>query len=217
MITIVPTRGRNDNAKEFSRLFFENSSISDLVFGLDEDDQHQYERLEGVKYEVHPRLKVNGTLNLLAKKYCSEYEYLAFMGDDQRLRTPRWDETFYKVLKNKPLGLAYGDDLIQSERLPTSVVMDSRIVQILGYMAPPCLTHMYIDNFWLDLGLRLQTLFYFPDVVIEHAHFSVGKANLDKTYLDSNNSNQYAEDFAKYRKYLAEHFEDDVQKLLQAI
>lgn len=214
MLTIVPTRGRNDNAKEFARLFFENSKISELVFGLDEDDHQQYERLSNVKYEVNPRLKVNGTLNLLANKYCHKYEYLAFMGDDQRIRTPDWDETFYQELKKIPFGLAYGDDLNQSERLPTSVVMDSRIVRILGYMSPPALVHLYIDNFWLDLGRRLKTLYYFPNIIIEHAHFSVGKAKMDQTYLESNNSDRYTKDCEHYQKYLSENFEKDVEKLL---
>jgi len=213
MLTIIPTRGRNEGAKEFARIFFENSTISDLAFGLDEDDAHSYERLDNVIYDVNPRKRVNGTLNALAKKYCDEYEYLAFMGDDQRVRTPGWDEIFYDNIKSIPLALAYGDDLIQGQRLPTSVVMDARIIRILGYMAPPCLVHMYIDNFWLDVGLALKTLCYFPKVIIEHMHFSKGKSTYDKTYAESNNASQYHTDAQAYRHYLTTDFPGDVAKL----
>jgi hypothetical protein len=34
---------------------------------------------------------MNGTLNLLANKYCNEYEYVCFIGDDHRPRTDGWD------------------------------------------------------------------------------------------------------------------------------
>jgi hypothetical protein len=213
MLTIIPTRGRNESAKEFTRLFRENSVISDLVFGLDEDDHEKYERLDGVRYDVNPRLRVNGTLNLLANKYCHDYEYLAFMGDDQRLRTKGWDLIFYESIKPIPLAIAYGDDLIQGARLPTSVAMDARIVRILGYMAPPCLTHMYIDNFWLDVGKAIKTLCYFPKVTIEHMHFSKGKSEMDATYKESNNALQYKADLSAYMNYLEKDFGNDVAKL----
>ena len=213
MLTIIPSRGRNEGAKEFARVFFENSKISDLAFGLDDDDEASYERLNNVIYEVNPRKRVNGTLNCIASKYCHDYEYLAFMGDDQRVRTLGWDEVMYEQIKNIPLALAYGDDLIQGQRLPTSVVMDSQIVRILGYMSPPCLIHMYIDNFWLDLGVALKTLCYFPQVIIEHMHFSKGKNAYDKTYAESNNPQQYDRDFKSYRNYLANEFPQDIEKL----
>src|SRR5215203_2027590 len=93
VLVIVPSRSRPDNAHAFAEAFVEHSTRSDLLFALDEDDPllAGYAGIPGVQYEVNPRLRLVGTLNLVATKYCEQYDYLAFLGDDHRLRTPGWD------------------------------------------------------------------------------------------------------------------------------
>ena len=48
--------------------------------------------IEGVFYEVNPRLRMNGTLNLVATRYASNYKTIHFLGDDHMVRTKGWDE-----------------------------------------------------------------------------------------------------------------------------
>jgi hypothetical protein len=197
VLLIVPTRGRPDKSVEFYEEFKKNSTITDLVFGLDDDDV-EYPRIDGVIYEVNPRAMMNGTLNLIAKKYANQYDYIAFMGDDHRIRTYGWDEILVNSIKDFKNGIAYGNDLFQREQLPTAVLLSSNIVSKLGFMAPPRQKHLYLDNFWLDLGRALGQIVYHNDVIIEHMHFANGKAEKDAGYAEVNSSEIFNYDRNEY-------------------
>ena len=92
-LVIIPARGRPDKAQVAFDAFKELSKISDFLIGLDDDDADNYSEIEGVIREVNPRLRMNGTLNLLVKKYQDKYETITFMGDDHIVRTYRDWET----------------------------------------------------------------------------------------------------------------------------
>lgn len=213
-LTIVPTRDRNQKAKEFAEAFFKTSNNSDLVFGLDDDNESNYDRLPNVIYDINPRLRLNGTLNLLANKYCTQYEYICFMGDDHRPRTDNWDNLLYESIKDKKYGIAYGNDLIKGHKLPTAVFLNSNIIKKLGYMAPPALTHLYLDDFWRDLGTKISSLVYSDNVVLEHMHYIRGKSELDEIYAEVNSKEMKHKDRDAYEKYLKEQFEQDIGKLV---
>jgi hypothetical protein len=151
-----------------------------------------------------------GTLNAAAVEEAPNFKYLGFMGDDHRTRTEGWDAQVIEALERQPI--VYGNDLIWGEGLPTAVFMRSEIVEKLGYMAPPELVHLYLDNFWLTLGGRIG-IEYLPDVIIEHLHPSVGKAEWTPEYNEVNDGAMYAADEQAFNNYLATRFESDVEKL----
>jgi hypothetical protein len=215
VLVIVPTRARPESTVAFAEAFFANSTRADLLFALDEDDTvlADYPDIPGVQYEVNPRLRVVGTLNLLATKYLEQYTYLAFMGDDHRIRTPAWDQKLVEVIEELPTGIAYGNDLVHGANLPTAVLMDATIVRTLGYMVPPDLIHAYKDNVWRELGMALGSLRYRDDVVIEHLHPYIGKAADDAVYQESNNSAAMARDQAAYDRYRRSRLPLDVARL----
>ena len=215
VLVIVPTRGRPDASVEFHKEFLQKSMISDLMFAIDEDDADSYPRIDDVLYEVNPRMGMNGTLNYVATKYADKYKYIAFMGDDHRVRTFGWDLVMAERIGS--LGVAYGNDLIQGQALPTSVMMSSKIIKAIGYMAPPKQKHMYLDNFWLDLGTRLNAIHYLEDVIIEHLHFSVGKSDMDSSYQETNDSAIYNADKVAYDEYLSTQMDIDIDKILKFV
>ena len=108
-------------------------------------------------------------------------EWVAFLDDDDELlphhlqRCAEWQE-------DSGADLVYPCLLYTS--LPTAVFITSDIIRALGYMAPPCLKHMYLDNYWKALGEGAGCLRYLPDVVIEHMHPEAGKADVDAGYED---------------------------------
>jgi hypothetical protein len=212
VLLIVPTRGRPSKSIEFYDEFKKTSTITDLVFGLDDDDV-EYPRIDGVLYEVNPRAMMNGTLNLIANKYADQYEYIAFMGDDHRPRTPGWDVELVNSIKDIKHGIAYGNDLLQGRNLPTAVLLKSSIVKILGFMAPPAMKHLYLDNFWKDMGIELHSLFYRDDIIIEHLHFAAGKAVKDAGYAEVNSSEVFNHDRLAYLNYMTTQMSDDIEKL----
>lgn len=216
VLLIVPTRGRPDKAKELYDTYVENSFDCDIVFGLDEDDEHNYQRINGAIYEVGPRVYAPQTMNLISQKYFNEYEYFAFMGDDHRIRTKDWDKILLEPIEKKGYGFSYGNDLIQGEKLCTAVMFSTNIIKpIDGLMVLPThpKKHLYADDFWMQLGLRLEAITYCPDVVIEHLHYSVGKSEMDTSYAETNTPERYSVDGAEFTNYLQNHIDNDVLKI----
>ena len=216
-LVIIPARGRPDKAKTAFDALASLSKISDFMIGLDDDDAHNYPELDGVIREVNPRLKMNGTLNLLATKYADKYETITFMGDDHLVRTEGWDEKLYESIKNRGFGIAYANDLFQGENLPTQVMMSTNIIKELGFMSPPKLIHLFMDNFWKMFGQVLGCLDYRGDVVIEHMHYMAGKSASDAQYLEVNSSDVSNHDALVFKEYAENQLKDDAIKVLMAV
>jgi hypothetical protein len=211
-LLIVPTRNRPEKALELLREFNNTAEDSDIIFGLDDDDTSDYAPEVREKAVVNPRLRMCGTLNLIANKYADKYKFLSFMGDDHRPRTNGWDTRLMLGIGSNP-GVAWGNDLLQGERLPTAVLLSSSIVRAIGYMAPPELVHMYMDNFWLTIGKGLGNAFYDADCIIEHMHFINGKAERDAGYIEVNAPEVFMKDSEAYHKYLTERLFSDLGKI----
>lgn len=193
---IVPTRGRPGNAARLEAAFRETTTLGAVpVFVVDQDDavRHEYERDLRAGY-ISRLLVTEGSggsgmvkaLNWAAGRYTELYEVIGFMGDDHLPRTHGWDARMAAACDSPEPRLAYGNDLFQGRALPTAVFMQSRLVRAMGMMAPRNLRHLYVDNFWLELGNRLNGISYLDDVVIEHLHPAAGKADMDTGYARVN-------------------------------
>ena len=205
-LVLVPTRGRPSNAVEVLKAHKEFSCRSDILFVVDTDDEElvNYRTAVGLEYIVEVENKTRGMaypINIAAKKYANDYEFFTFIGDDHRFRTPDWDVTLMRGIGSKP-GLAYGDDLLQGQNLPTAVMMSGAIVRALGGMVPPKLKHLYLDNFWKRLGEDLDSLTYMPQVIIEHCHPIAGKAEWDEGYRAVNAREVYSFDALMFDNYI---------------
>lgn len=191
MLVIVPSRGRPENV---ARLEEARSAMSvmgpevDFLYVVDDDDPKcmEYVRLDLPQLAIVHRKRLGPTLNDMAAVNAHQYDALGFMGDDHLPRTVGWDAAVLTMLDSLQPRVVYGNDLLQGPNLPTAVFLQSRIVRALGYMVPPGMIHLYLDNFWKELGERLDGLVYLPDVVIEHIHPANGKAGMDQTYREAN-------------------------------
>jgi hypothetical protein len=219
LVVIVPSRGRPEAAAEVAEAF-EVTCTADtkLVVALDDNDPKIDEYVDD-RYAyrfVGPSRTMVAALNSAANMALA-FERTAFavgfMGDDHRPRTKGWDQAYLDALRELGTGIVYGDDLLQGERLPTQAAMTSDIIRALGYMAPPTLTHMYVDNFWLDLGRRAECIRYLPDAVVEHLHPVAGKADWDEGHKRVNAPQMYAADRTAYTRYIAEQLQADVAKV----
>ena len=207
---IVPSRGRPQNIAVLLDAWRDTASGSSrLLIAVDDDDPEldHYQKLDiragDVELVVGPRMRMGPTLNTLAVARAGQHFAVGFMGDDHRPRTVGWDVRFVEALEELGTGIVYGDDLLQREALPTAVVMTSDIIRALGYMAPPGLIHMYLDNAWLALGKQTGRIRYLPDVVVEHMHPFAGKAPMDAGYAEVNASRVYAHDQSVFAEWLA--------------
>ena len=219
MLTIVPTRGRNANAIRLFEAINATANFTEVVFAIDADDvktyqglMHETAGLNNVKVVIADRMGMNGTLNHWALWFSPDYDYICFMGDDHLPRTGGWDTKLAEAIGTEP-GIAYGNDLLQGENLPTAVVMSSKIIRATGFMSPPALKHLFLDNYWLAMGNALENVNYLPDVIIEHLHYTNGKAALDDRYVAVNTVEMHNGDQAIFAEYLATEFANDVENV----
>ena len=217
ILILLPSRsngsGREDNVERFIQSWRDYSEgLSELCVLLDEDDEFRYKRHSDVQYVINPNMRFVPKLNKAALHFKDEYRYIANFSDDFIIKS-KWERQFIEFFENNSgVGIAYGNDLLQGERLPTAVCITSNIIDTLEYMIPPKLQHMYADNFWRDLGIQSKVLKYFSDIVFEHVHPDAGKAYRDPQY-------KYAAEVAfsdeqYYREYLNTSFMSDVAKVV---
>lgn len=226
---IIPSMGRPEGARKAALSAIDNAVLPGTSVLIVVDGPHDYEQHRkyisiafragiGVTADDEHRGMV-GTLNRQATLHvgsellvdhlshherlecdCETVEtHVGFMGDDHRVRTRGWDRLLVEAAG--PIGIAYGDDLLQGAALPTAVVMGADIVRALGQMVPPTLRHLFVDDYWKALGLGMGRLTYVPEVVIEHLHPSAGKAEMDESYAVTNHPDRYESDGAAWRAY----------------
>ena len=223
LVVIVPSRGRPRAAHELAEAFAQTSTADTaLVFAVDDTDptRDAYavpHAFACVTISAHTSMV--DALNKHAAGWAKLGDGLrpyavGFMGDDHRPRTKGWDARYLDELRQLGTGMVFGDDLVQHEALPTQVAMTADIVRTLGYMAPPALTHMYVDNAWLALGRELDRIRYLPDVVVEHLHPVAGTAEWDDGYRRVNAAGMYARDRAMYLRWLRDDLPGAVESLL---
>jgi hypothetical protein len=226
---IVPSRGRPNSVPKLAETFANTTQDPNtkLWIAVDSNDpdigryQHAVSKFDTKLWTIQTTvLEVIGgymsaALNEAAWKAASDptVEAIGFMGDDHRPRTPGWDTTYLTALREMKVGIVYGDDGLQSEALPTQCAMSAGIVRALGWMCPPTLRHLWIDNFWLDLGKGAECLRYLPDVFIEHMHPYNDKAEMDAGYERVNSLEMIFSDRAAYERYATEDLARDVEKI----
>lgn len=214
LVVIVPSRGRPAAVAALDAAFRE-TCVADtrIVLALDADDPDRggYFAVQGdpltrvsaaYLQPATPESTMVSALNLAADDHARGFA-VGFMGDDHRPRTKGWDQQYLDALRELGTGIVYGNDLLQGANLPTQVAMTADIVRRLGYMAPPQLRHMYVDNFWRDLGRAVGCIRYLPNVVVEHLHPIAGKAKWDPGYMRVNDPRVYESDAAAYAAFLA--------------
>ena len=219
LLLLVPTRGRPQNAVALLESFRNTATLGDSVclFLVDEDDEQLDSYLESLppeNVEVNEAIgSMVAALNASATLHAAinVYNYLGFMGDDHRPRTLGWDKIFTDQLASVGGGFVYGNDLFQGMSLPTHIVMNTSIVGALGWMSPPNLKHLYVDDSWLYLGDAVGRLYYFEDVVIEHMHPMVGKSAMDSGYERVNDPGMYHADRGAFEAWKTNSAAKDIE------
>lgn len=210
MLYICPSRGRPNNVARLWNSWNQTRDHSQLLIALDEDDPellNYHHAMAGVhdrdfSMEVRPRMRLGGTLNYWANEKAKDHDIIGFCGDDHLFVTPGWDTRIKSAMDSMGgTGVVYGNDLIQGPNLPTAVAISSNIIQTLGYMVPPGMVHLWIDNAWKLMGESAERLAYLGDVIIEHVHPAAGKAEWDAGYVEVNSGAVWDADEKTYKEW----------------
>jgi len=228
LLVIVPSRGRPDSLERVADAWDATGAFAEsagLIFAVDVDDPRMpgyraaLDRLAAASpgprtinlMNCGPWQPMVAKLNHAATMFAGQGHFaLGFAGDDHLPRTTGWAARYLETLREMGTGIAYGNDLLQGERLCTSWAMTSDIVRALGRMVPAPVDHMYCDNSVMDLGRDAGCLRYLPDVVIEHCHPLAGKAEWDTGYARVNRAEQFQRDEAAYRQWCGSGRDADV-------
>lgn len=225
LVVIVPSRGRPHSVAGLVAAFADTvRGDTRLRIAVDFDDPDLGRYRDAVALAADPRVTVtrvvggymSSALNEAATAAVGDpdVDAVGFMGDDHRPRTVGWDTTYLSEIEGMGgVGIVYGDDGLQREALPTQCAMSANIVRALGWMCPPVLRHLWIDNFWLDLGRAAGCLRYLPDVVVEHMHPYNGKAEMDDGYVRVNSNEMIDADRSSYAQYVDACMDRDVAKV----
>ena len=178
---IVPTRKRLEDFKLYADSWVKTTEgKSVVVVGIDDDDETYDEIINNNNYPfIYEKLSSKPflhILNELAVKYAEQYVCVSFIEDDFTYNTPGWETAVLnKMNEIGDNAIVWCNDLINHDTMVASPFMDSNIIRTLGWMVAPRLHTLFGDHYWIELGRKLNSLYYFPNIIIEHRHYSKGK------------------------------------------
>lgn len=230
LILIIPSRGRPQAVGHLAEAFsLTCTANTKLLIAVDSDDPDLVAYEEAVEeakktfaqtclHMMHEPGNMATALNMAMRGCLSVFDArsVGFMGDDHRPRTRGWDSAYVQALKDFP-GIVYGNDLIHGAGLPTQFAVSWEVAEAIGFLAPPGLRHMYIDNYWRDLGIAADGLTYLDGVVVEHMHPVAGKAEADEGYDRVNAPEVFDHDAEVYRAYMEQYLDRDISLFRRAV
>lgn len=190
---LLPTRGRPVLVE---RLF---QSIREMTFHLDrvevvlyiDDDDIGSHGLNSLDFSVipiiGPKLTMGGYNSACLSK--AQGDIIILANDDMVIRTPGWDDKIMQMHAESvdKIYLAYGNDLFKKRSLCTFPILSRRTCELLVEPYPVAYGGAFIDVHLFDIFKRLQyagfdRIRYMDDLIFEHLHYRVGKADCDETY-----------------------------------
>ncbi len=220
-LVICPSRGRPKECKRMVESFLETSNSSTIKLLLDMDDKtlEEYrDTIKGVSYTIGFRKTTTELINDHWKFSSDCFKYFSVTNDDFIYRTKNWDtKLINSMIPNRGLGIAYGDDLLAGQAIPTTSIISREIVEALGWLQMPTLTHLFGDNVWAYIGKICKCLYYNPSVVIEHMHVFANKQERDDTFERCNSKKMYEIDSHAYGQWLIEQSQEDIKTVSQVL
>jgi len=201
---LIPTRKRLEDFKLFADSWIKTTEgKSVVVVGIDTDDNTYDEIIENNVYpfiyerqESKPFLHI---LNGMAVKYAEQFSCVSFMEDDCTFNTYGWESAILNKVNEIENAIVWCEDLVNHHHIVGLPFMDSKIVRTLGCMVNPRLHTLFADHYWVHLGRKLNSLHYFPDIIIEHRHYSKGKRLMDETSIKVESESKSAGELQYYR------------------
>lgn len=217
-LILLPCRGRPENIFRFLESYHKNTSEqTNICIGIDSDDFENHSKLfheYGNKILVMERYNLSKKLNTMWSKNFG-YEYYSFLADDTIIHTKNWDLIFMEYIETKlnGNGIVFANDLRhpkteEGDDLPNHWTISSSLLNIMNFFALPVCNHMWIDNFTLQLGKKLNCIKYLKNVIIEHRHMG---SNGDLIYAYSDNF--FHQDKQSFENYMSNNFEILVEKI----
>lgn len=218
ILVLCPSRGRPQQCKAMVDSFLLNSSCSVLKLLLDNNDPYLDEYrdiIKDVSYTIEDQTTTTELINSHWQYTADCYKYFSVTNDDFIYKTKDWDLKLIKKING--IGIAYGNDLLAGQAIPTTSVVSREIVEALGWLQMPTLTHLFGDNVWNYIGRACGCIHYVPEVIIEHRHVFARKAEADETHNHTNSKEMYRVDEQAFIKWIKENSKEDIAKVKEVM
>jgi hypothetical protein len=151
--------------------------------------------------------------------------WLGLIGDDCVPETPQWDARLVGLLNGHNF-VSCNDGWQAPNRVGNCWVMSGPLVRAIGYIFPPGLHHLYVDDVWEIIGSESCCWARDTNIMVRHRHVLKGEAPADdthdKVYGEGFPHNQksgglWATDTAMFKEWLQEerHIAVDAARKLQ--
>jgi hypothetical protein len=198
-----------------------HTGCSDIVFAFQIDDDTSNAYINHIKDKYNDRFWLYGNVGFVVKVngLAADYPgYDAYMvlNDDQVIQTKDFDKILMDKLEElekqegHELFILSWRDGINNEKLVPSFAT-AKFIELMGsYYPKRYMRHLYTDNMYQWIGDQvkaktgLQIIHYLPEVFIEHRHFFNNKAEVDKGYQETNNTEAYQRDYQLFEAWKAE-------------
>jgi hypothetical protein len=193
ILLVCCTMRRPDRIQEMIKSYRDTkgSDNTDIIYCLDNKDKRLYEYepvLRGEKVIIESPNYQTKMFNIISKELYTDYDYYGLINDDHIFRTKNWDIELVQTVEElgNGFGLAHANALWYDSdivcRHPSAFIISANIIRVLDYAIYPELRHFKLDTYFRDLTEPLGLLFFREDIVIEHMHRDVGKAEDDENY-----------------------------------
>jgi len=181
---ILPTRSRPHNLERLAMHWRYTDATAPVCVYLDTDDPalSEYRALDlPPDWTIHigERAPYNPVWHINNRHYAQfpNQPWYGHINDDMVPRRYHWDRELIETAGANLI--AYGDDLLQGRRMCTFPVIGGDLVRRVGRLM---FDGINIDTAWMLLGFKYGLLRYRPDIILEHLHWTNGKAPKDDTY-----------------------------------
>jgi CBS domain-containing protein len=107
--------------------------------------------------------------------------WLGLIGDDCVPETPGWDKRLVDQLDGSNF-VACNDGWQAPQRVGNCWVISGPLVRAVGYIFPPGLHHLYVDDVWETIGREAGCWTTDMDIMVRHLHVLKGDAPADETH-----------------------------------
>lgn len=194
---INPSRGRAKKAFDTLKFWLDHAVYPENIqhiLSLDADDDQGPNYVHFFVDSEKTILITNENKNVVQATNCaaklSDGDLLIYLSDDFKC-PPGWDRLLVEVYeKNREYGypmLIKVDDALQAFDVPvlTIPIMDRDLYNALGYFWHPEYASMFCDQHLFEICKKHNWIINAPQLIFEHEHCCVGKAERDETYIRS--------------------------------
>jgi len=225
---LLPTRERPHNLKRFfdQALATGLSTPGRIIVGEEDFTKNHVQYLDIVKklqplnwdVKIVQATTLGGAIEETWRIFGNQSKWIGLINDDSMPITENWDERLVSKLNHHTHLVSANDNWQAPARVGAAMVYSKAIIEAMGWLFPPGMTHMFQDDVWETLGRATGMWKVEMDVVVEHWHpLNMGLAQMDETYARANTKTAWDADKKAFDDWKQNQFKECCEKIQEMI